>query len=60
MTKYTDSYSDMESEHYMKHKHKEKELAIDPKEREWEYDGDGTKIYKVEAGKPHKTPYESN
>jgi hypothetical protein len=50
----------MESEHYMKHKHKEKELAIDPKKREWEYDGDGTKIYKVEAGKPHKTPYESN
>ena len=32
-------------------------IKLDPKDREWEYDGDGAKIYKLEAGKPIKTPY---
>jgi hypothetical protein len=31
---------------------------IDPDKREWEYAGDGTKIYKLEAGKPTPTAYE--
>lgn len=31
-------------------------IELDPDDREWEYDGDGAKIYKLEAGKPHKTP----
>ena len=30
---------------------------LDPDKREWEYDGDGSKIYKLEAGNPTKTPY---
>jgi len=30
---------------------------LDPANREWEYDGTGAKIYKLEAGKPIKTPY---
>lgn len=34
-----------------------KKVELDPKDREWEYDGDGNKIYKLEAGKPTKTPY---
>lgn len=34
-----------------------KNKDIDPANREWEYDGDGTKIYKLEAGKGVKTPY---
>lgn len=34
-----------------------KKEEIDPANREWEYDGDGTKIYKLEAGKGVKTPY---
>lgn len=29
----------------------------DPAERDWEYDGDGTRIYKIEMGKPLKTLY---
>jgi len=32
-------------------------VELDPQKREWEYDGDGNKIYKLEAGKPNKTPY---
>lgn len=32
-------------------------VELDPDKREWEYDGDGAKIYKLEAGKPTKTPY---
>lgn len=34
-----------------------KKIELDPADREWEYDGDGKKIYKLEAGKPTKTPY---
>jgi hypothetical protein len=33
-------------------------IEIDPDKREWEYAGDGTKIYKLEAGKPTPTEYE--
>jgi len=33
------------------------EMDLDPDKREWEYDGTGAKIYKLEAGKPTKTPY---
>ena len=50
------SYSDLEAEHYYNQK---VEVELDPDKRDWEYDGTGIKIYKVEAGKPHKTPYES-
>ena len=32
-------------------------VELDPDKRDWEYDADGTKIYKLEAGKPVKTPY---
>lgn len=32
-------------------------VELDPDKREWEYDGDGKRIYKLEAGKPNKTPY---
>lgn len=35
-----------------------KKIELDPKDRDWEYDGDGTKIYKLAAGKLTKTPYE--
>ena len=35
-----------------------KDVELDPADREWEYDGDGAKIYKLEAGKPTKTPYQ--
>lgn len=34
-----------------------KRVELDPKDREWEYDGDGSKIYKLDARFPTKTPY---
>jgi len=34
-----------------------KKEELDPDKRDWEYDGTGAKIYKLEAGKPIKTPY---
>lgn len=37
-----------------------KKIELDPSDREWEYDGDGSKIYKLEAGKPIKTEWIEN
>ena len=34
--------------------------SLDPAKRDWEYDDDGTRIYKVTAGKPVKTPYKDD
>ena len=31
-------------------------VELDPDKRNWEYDGDGNKIYKIDVGKPFKTP----
>ena len=34
--------------------------SLDTAERDWEYDDDGTRIYKVRAGKPLKTKYKDD